>query len=560
MKERLTDRSSVRAAGVAAAIVFAIDLAAGSGLAAAILYMPVVLLVGSVKRPRRVWFAASFCTGLTIVGFLGSSLRGEVGHGPVNRLLSIVVLWVAAGLFHRILLLLAWESGRAAELEGALGELERQGDALRKRARAMTSVMDDLRIERERLEDEVQSRKRVESALEHSEEKFRSVVESAPNAILVTDENGTIVLVNREAERLFGYDRTEMLGRPAEMLVPEAKREDHPSWRRAYLKDPSTRRMGRGRDLYALKRDGSEIAVEIALNPMATDSGTFVLSSVIDITERKRSERKIRAYSKQLEETNADLEEFTYVASHDLREPLRKVTAFADHLVADAGDALPQMAREDLGFIVDGARRMRRLVEDLMRYSHAARSEFATQRVPLDTCVDEALQTLSMRIDGAGATVSRDPLPIVPGDAAMLTQVLQNLLGNALKFGGESPAIRITATETAEEWIVGVQDSGIGVDSRYAEQIFAPCKRLHNAREYEGSGMGLAICRRIVEKLGGRIWVESEEGRGAHFRFALPVSQVPSGEPVQARPDHRAGPEEKNVPSGAEAPTVGGGE
>jgi signal transduction histidine kinase len=246
-------------------------------------------------------------------------------------------------------------------------------------------------------------------------------------------------------------------------------------------------------------------------------------------SEHKRDREALAERGAQLERTNrelvalnAELDDFTNVASHDLQEPLRTLTAFSDLLHKDLGQSLPERAARDLGFITDAAKRMQTLIQDLLTLSRAGRVTKKREKVPVAVCVDRALQALAIRLKETGARVEQDELPEVWGDSTLLAQLYQNLIGNALKFRGEKcPLIRLTVEEWDGEQIFGVQDNGIGIEAKYAQQIFQPFRRLHARAEYEGSGIGLAICRKIVERHGGRIWVESEPGKGAHFRFTI---------------------------------------
>jgi light-regulated signal transduction histidine kinase (bacteriophytochrome) len=251
------------------------------------------------------------------------------------------------------------------------------------------------------------------------------------------------------------------------------------------------------------------------------------------ITERKWAEatlaeqtRRLERANEELKRKNTELDQFTYVASHDLQEPLRKVTAFSGMLRQDMGDSLPERADKDLGFILDAARRMQKLVQDLLALSRSGRVAMKWETISLNHCADQAIETLAMRIKEGRAEIFRDDLPEVWGDRTMLTQLYQNLLSNALKFTGEHrPVIRFTAEQIDRQLILGVRDNGIGVEPKYAEQIFAPFKRLHGRGEYQGTGIGLAICARTVERHGGKIWVESKTGKGAHFKFT--IGEVP---------------------------------
>jgi signal transduction histidine kinase len=245
--------------------------------------------------------------------------------------------------------------------------------------------------------------------------------------------------------------------------------------------------------------------------------------------EHKRDKEALAERTMQLERTNrelvtlnAELDDFTHMASHDLQEPLRTLATFSDLLRKDLGQSLPDRAAKDLGFIIDAAKRMQTLIQDLLALSRAGRLPKKREKVSLAGCVDQALQALAARLKETGAQVRRDELPEVWGDSTLLAQLYQNLIGNALKFCEEqSPIIRLTVEEWDGEQVLGVKDNGIGIEAKYAQQIFQPFRRLHARAEYEGSGIGLAICRKIVERHGGRIWVQSEPGKGAHFRFTI---------------------------------------
>jgi signal transduction histidine kinase len=251
------------------------------------------------------------------------------------------------------------------------------------------------------------------------------------------------------------------------------------------------------------------------------------------------AQQRLVAYSVELEKANTDLrrhnielDEFNYVASHDLQEPLRKLIAFSDHLRKDLGPALPARAAQDITFIVDAAMRMQALIQDLLALSRAGRVAMKYNWVRLDSCVNRALEMLEVRIQETQAVITRDTLPLVWGDTTLLTQLYQNLIDNALKFvTNDRPVIRITAEQQAQQWIFGVQDHGIGLKPEYAEQIFTPFKRLHGRAEYQGTGIGLAICRKTIERHGGTIWVESQPGQGAHFKFTL-ATDISVGERI----------------------------
>lgn len=253
-----------------------------------------------------------------------------------------------------------------------------------------------------------------------------------------------------------------------------------------------------------------------------------------EITARKRAEEALRKRTaelsrsnEQLAAMNEELDAFVYAASHDLQEPIRHLVSYSSLLREDIGEDLPEEAATDLFYISEAAKRMQTLVQDLLALSRAGRAAMRREQVCLDDCVAEALEALRRAVEETGASIERVPLPEVTGDATLLIQLYQNLIGNALKFRSEQrPVVTLTAEKGSEGWTLGVRDNGIGIAPQYAEQVFTPFRRLHGRTEYEGSGVGLAICRRNVERHGGRIWVESEPGQGAHFKFTIPAADI----------------------------------
>src|ERR687885_1374790 len=276
----------------------------------------------------------------------------------------------------------------------------------------------------------------LERALQRSaaaEARFRGLLEAAPDSVVIVDQGGAIQMVNRQTEVLFGYPREELLGQPVEILMPERFRGRHLGHRVTYSNDPHTRPMGVGLELFGRRKDGSEFPVEISLSPMSSEDESVVISIIRDVTGRKETEQRLRATAKDLARSNAELEQFAYVASHDLQEPLRMVASYTQLLARRYQGKLDQDADEFIAFAVDGAKRMQELINDLLAYSRVGTR--ALQVEPVDTAglVDQVVTDLAAAVEESSATVSRDPLPIVRGDPTQLRQLFQNLLTNAVK-------------------------------------------------------------------------------------------------------------------------------
>lgn len=353
-------------------------------------------------------------------------------------------------------------------------------------------------------------------------ELFRRLFDVAPDPILIVDKDGTIVLVNRETEQQFGYRAEELIGQRLEILLPERYRIDHVGLRVAYVTDPKLRPMGSGRELFALRKDGIEFPVEISLSPMTTEDGTLVISIIRNISERKKSERELKRINEELARSNSELEEFAYIASHDLQEPLRSIAGSCQLLRRRYGDILDPSAHEFIDFAIAGTQRMEALINDLLMYSRV--STKARQLLPADLnkVLSGVLANLRLAISEAKATVTFDTLPTLPVDAWQISQLFQNLIANALKFhGAEAPRVHLGVECRDKVWYFFVKDNGIGIDPKYFERIFIVFKRLHNKDEFPGTGIGLASCKKIVERHGGKIWLESAIGQGTTFFFTL---------------------------------------
>jgi len=353
------------------------------------------------------------------------------------------------------------------------------------------------------------------SERKRADRRFRLVVEAAPYAMLMADNNGKITLVNRKTEDLFGYPRAELIGQSLEQLIPERFRAGHPALVQSFTQEPAARAMGAGRELFGRRKDGGEVPIEIGLNPIKTDDGEFTLAAIIDITERKRHDDELRR-------SNSELEQFAYVASHDLQEPLRMVANYTELLGQRYQGKLDEKADKYIHYAVDGAKRMQRLVSDLLAYSRVGSQGKALVAVDAEAAAKIVLKSLGSQTRAANATINIGPLPTVLADESQLHQLLQNLIGNAIKFHGtESPLIEVSASRHKEGWLFSVKDNGIGIDEKYSTRVFQMFQRLHELGKYEGSGIGLSIAKRIVERHGGHIWYTSQPGLGTTFFFTL---------------------------------------
>lgn len=244
---------------------------------------------------------------------------------------------------------------------------------------------------------------------------------------------------------------------------------------------------------------------------------------ITDISERKSVEQALERKARELAASNAELEQFAYAASHDLQEPLRMISGYAQLLARRYHDKLDKDAEEFIHFITDGVERMQRLIHDLLAYSRAGRSPQSSQSVELSECVRDSLANLRKTVEENQARVEIDSLPRLTGQRSQFVQLFQNLIGNAVKYHGDQPpTVRVTAERREQDWLFGVRDNGIGIDPQYQQQVFELFHRLHGRKEYSGTGIGLAICKKIVESHGGTIWVDSQPGQGATFWFTLP--------------------------------------
>ncbi|MDP3295710.1 MAG: PAS domain S-box protein [Nevskia sp.] len=355
-----------------------------------------------------------------------------------------------------------------------------------------------------------------------AEARFRALLETAPDAMVIIGTEGRIVLVNAQAERVFGYPRAELIGKTVEMLIPERLHGRHVGHRSQYFHSPKVRPMGMGLELRGRRKDGSEFPIEISLSPMESADGHFATAAVRDITDRKAVEERLAKYAESLHQSNQELEQFAYVASHDLQAPLRNVVSFTQLLQTELEIAPDSDAHTYMEHIVNSGAQMQVLIKDLLSFSRIGKQDEAMTTVDCEDLFRQVETQFLAVAREREAEITHEPLPTVCGSPHELKQLMQNLVGNALKFQrGQKPKVHVSALRQGEEWTISVQDQGIGIKPEHHARIFQIFQRLHTTREYDGSGVGLAICQKIVTRHGGRIWVESDGEHGSTFRFTL---------------------------------------
>ncbi|MGB7028754.1 MAG: PAS domain S-box protein, partial [Candidatus Acidiferrum sp.] len=374
---------------------------------------------------------------------------------------------------------------------------------------------------------DISVRKTAEKHLAQMEGRYRGLLEAAPDAMVVVNQNGAIVLLNVQAEKQFGYSRDELVGQKVKNIIPEGFAERLVADALRSVEDALAQQIGTGIELNGKRKNGSEFPIEIMLSPLESAEGILVTMAVRDITTRKKAEADLLSKVEELNRSNEELGQFAYIASHDLQEPLRMVASYTQLLSRRYKGKLDSDADEFIAFAVDGASRMQRLIQDLLAYSRVGTKGRDLLDVSSEEALQRALINLRHAIEEKGALVTHDPLPPVLADEMQLIQLFQNLVGNAIKYQSSGiPKVHISAAKNGgKKWTFSVRDNGLGIDPQYFEKIFGMFQRLHKREEFAGTGIGLAICKKIVERHGGNISVESRLGHGSTFRFALEESE-----------------------------------
>lgn len=400
--------------------------------------------------------------------------------------------------------------------------------------RSKVAVFVELARSSARLRQQTDTLRKQAEVLTKAEQKFRSLLEAAPDAMVVCRDDGRIVMVNSQTEVLFSCGRDILLSRNIRSLVPrwefQSPLEDGLGTGATKLQPGDI-----GKELLAVRGDGSTFPVAISVRPLHTEEGVVITTAIRDISIRKKHEEEIRQLNATLEQrvlerteellqSNEELQQFAYIASHDLQEPLRTVSVFAQLLAKRYQGQLGGDAVQFIRYIVESSQRMEHLIHDLLDFSRVdSRGTDHFVRTSCDEALNDAIGNLHLLIAENAAVITRGSLPAVFADPIQLTRLFQNLLGNSIRYRGEeAPRIHIAAEPREQGWLFSVQDNGMGIEPQYAEKVFGIFKCLHSRDKHSGSGMGLAICRKIVTRHDGRIWVESDLGKGATFFFTLP--------------------------------------
>ncbi|QDU97240.1 sensor histidine kinase [Lignipirellula cremea] len=388
----------------------------------------------------------------------------------------------------------------------------------------MVSAFEELSQVGERYAAEVQQRKQAETDLQESEARKQAIFEAALDCIVVIDNDGKIREFNLAAERKFGCSRSKVLGQDmAEFVAPASRGRYRDNLNRYTHAGEMGSMLGRRLELPMVQQDGESFIAEMAIQPFPMKGAAAFALFFHDVTDRHQAREREQRYNEELERSNRDLADFAYAASHDLQEPLRTVRSYCELIQKKYGENLDEKGSEFIESAVDAAGRMQMLLNDLLKYSRVSTRGEKFAAVDCNEACAIAIANLEIAIEESQANVTAESLPTVHGEPTLLMQLFQNLIGNALKFHrpDEPPQVTISAQRNGPQWEFSVADKGIGIPADQLEEVFTIFRRLHTREEYVGTGVGLAICKKIVERHHGRIWVESVEGEGAAFHFTL---------------------------------------
>lgn len=440
------------------------DLAASPGIIISIVYIPLIFCSLWFTSAYTVFILALIATFLSVLRYFMLPIEYMTGEVLANRLLTLGGIWFVA-------LLIYWK-------------------------------------------------RLIDLKLQHSEKYLMAILNHTVEGLIVIDNKGIVKNFNPASEKIFGYTADEVIGENVKMLMPSPYHEEHDQYLKNYRETGKKKIIGIGREVEGRKKDGTVFPIDLAVSEMEVEGKQFFSGIVRDITDRKKSEE-------ELLRSNTELERFAFVAAHDLQEPLRIILKSTEFLKEDYENSLSEGAVKYINNTRTAAKRMRALVRDLLDYSRIGYEESRYQMVSMHECLKIALDNLEQDIEDQEAEIVIDGhFPNVKGNPVQLVRLYQNLIGNAIKYRNKdkNPYIHISVKATGNEWVFSVEDNGIGIDQNYLKQIFVPFKRLHTAKEYPGTGIGLAMCKKIAEAHHGRIWVQSELGAGSTFYFTLPMS------------------------------------
>jgi PAS domain S-box-containing protein len=393
-----------------------------------------------------------------------------------------------------------------------IGQLSRTFDK-------MTESLKVTTVSRDELAKEVAERKRVEEKIKLAAKEWETTFNSIPDMVSVQDKDFKIVRVNKAYADTLKMKPNELIGKPCYEIIHGTK-EPRPNC-------PHKQTLETGKVVVEeFFEPRLSMYLEVSTSPIFDEKGECAGSVHVskNISERKQAEEKLKKTFLDLERSNKELQQFAYVASHDLQEPLRTVASYTQLLKKRYKDKLDENANVFMQFAVDGAIRMQRLIDDLLMFSRIGAKGKLFEPTDFHLVLGQAITNLRVATEETHAIITNDDMPTAIADASHVTQLFQNLIGNAIKFRSqETPHIHLSAELKGNEWLFSVRDNGIGIDPQYKEKIFKIFQRLHSIDEYPGTGIGLAICERILELHGGKIWVESEVGKGSTFYFTIPV-------------------------------------